>query len=435
MRKFLVIAWAVQALVLANTGRAQTATDAVYPPPTWWVALHSTGYWLETVDLADGTTTPEFNFYQGYDGSVSGLWKNRLGLRLAGRYQDAPGTYYPNAPAVEKVAYLGYAQLRLPPGALFTRLGRMFLQEGPANLTLDGLYLTMKPVRRVEVRAWGGAAAPADLGWSTQSINAAGAAGARVLVTPARTLRVGLSWAWWQQNQQVAAEPVGGEATWQPVRGLRSVLEAYYDLEQEKWARFNVLAQYQSSTRAPLWTAQYLNRRPYILATSYFRRFTGLDRIQLGRASGRWTAPNGLGGELAYFGGFIGGDATNRITASFLFPYGRAGYSGLFGFAGEENRFFGDLNWQAVTWLRLTGGVVLDTYALLEDAPSNEERDLTTLYAGANVQLREGMNLNMQIQSLENPYESEDVRFLVGLDLFAGRGASAFGLSSGRWFP
>jgi hypothetical protein len=38
-----------------------------------------------------------------------------------------------------------------------------------------------------------------------------------------------------------------------------------------------------------------------------------------------------------------------------------------------------------------------------------------------------------EIQGLQNPDFDQDVRVLLGLDLFAGRGASRFGLDNGRW--
>jgi hypothetical protein len=43
------------------------------------------------------------------------------------------------------------------------------------------------------------------------------------------------------------------------------------------------------------------------------------------------------------------------------------------------------------------------------------------------------MVVTAEVQSLENPLFSEDVRFLFGLDLFAGGGASRFGLGTGGW--
>ena len=76
---------------------------------------------------------------------------------------------------------------------------------------------------------------------------------------------------------------------------------------------------------------------------------------------------------------------------------------------------------------------MLATYALMKDAPSDEERDLVTLYLRALTRLRQGFDLHLELQSLENPLYSTDVRFLVGIDLALGGGASRTGLGTGGW--
>jgi hypothetical protein len=45
------------------------------------------------------------------------------------------------------------------------------------------------------------------------------------------------------------------------------------------------------------------------------------------------------------------------------------------------------------------------------------------------------MDVTLEVQSLDNPGYSEDVRVLAGLDLTMGRGASRFGLDRGGWLP
>jgi hypothetical protein len=69
----------------------------------------------------------------------------------------------------------------------------------------------------------------------------------------------------------------------------------------------------------------------------------------------------------------------------------------------------------------------------MQDAPADQERDLTTLAARAKVDLRPGLRLLAEVQSLTNPEYDEDVRFLVGLDISMARGNSRFGLDRGGW--
>jgi hypothetical protein len=122
-----------------------------------------------------------------------------------------------------------------------------------------------------------------------------------------------------------------------------------------------------------------------------------------------------------------------RIGGAALFPLGCVGYSVRIGDAGEESRWYGDLSWRARPWLRVGGGATFATYALLENAPSSEERDLTTLFARLRFEPRDGTAFFLEAQSLDNPHYEEDIRVLAGLDLTMGRGTGRFGLDRGGW--
>jgi len=69
----------------------------------------------------------------------------------------------------------------------------------------------------------------------------------------------------------------------------------------------------------------------------------------------------------------------------------------------------------------------------MQDAPSDQDRDLTTLKVTTRVDLRPGLRLLAEVQSLDNPFYSEDVRFLMGLDVSLARGSSRLGLDRGGW--
>ena len=111
-----------------------------------------------------------------------------------------------------------------------------------------------------------------------------------------------------------------------------------------------------------------------------------------------------------------------------LFKYGRLGYSALFGDSGEESQWFGNVDVPVQTWERVAAGAVVSTYALFEDAPEAEERDLITLFGRATVEPWPGVRGVAEVQGLQTPDFDHDVRVLLGLDLLAGRGATSFGL-------
>ncbi len=158
-----------------------------------------------------------------------------------------------------------------------------------------------------------------------------------------------------------------------------------------------------------------------------------IRRIRLARASVRHALPSKFGGEVEYMGSFVGGRAATRLGAAALVPGGRVGYSARLGDLGEENRFYGELGRRLTSWLMLEAEAAVMTYALFQDAPSDQDRDLTTLAARARVDLRPGLRVLAEVQRLHNPAHDSDVRFLLGLDVSMARGSSPMGLDRGGW--
>jgi hypothetical protein len=220
------------------------------------------------------------------------------------------------------------------------------------------------------------------------------------------------------------------------VRGLRTFARGEYETEGEFWRRAEVLGDYIPRRGSPWqFRAQFLDRAPRIDNTSYFARFDVQERIRAARASVRYQMPNGFGAELESYSGIIDTRTSTRVGGAFLFRYGRVGYSALFGDSGEKSQWYGDFYAPVTTWAKVNAGAVVATYALFEDAPESEERDLVTLFARATVDLLHGVRGLVEVQGLKNPDFDEDVRLLLGLDLLAGRGASNFGMAQGGWTP
>jgi hypothetical protein len=415
----------------AGQAPGYTAGGAGWVPSSWWIAGRTTGYWFETLDPDTGTQLQRFSFYQTVDGSITRLASGHLDLRFAGRFADADR--FPTVQTNDSRLYSSYAQVRFDPRAL-GRLGRMFVQEGPASLTLDGLWIGLQPARRIDLRLWGGTSAPEDLDWEVKSLDSDAAAGARVLATLHPELRAGLSWAYLERDGRTAARPVGLETTWFPLPGLRAFGRAEYETVQEEWGRLEVLGDYRPRRDGPWgFGLQFLDRRPRIEASSYFARFGDLERIEVLRGSVRYQRADGLGAEAEYYTGIIGDETSARISGAVLTRYGRIGYSALLGDAGEDSRWFGDVHVPITPWAQVAAGAVVSTYALLQDAPESEERDLVTLFGRATISLRDGVRGVAEVQGLQNPDFDQDIRVLLGLDLFAGHGASGFGLPRGGW--
>lgn len=399
---------------------------------SWYFRTRTTGYAYTTApkDAIDDETN-HFEFYQYLDGAVSGFAQGKLDLRLSGRFAD--DFAFKANPTTPYRLYSGYLQAHLSRRDRL-RLGRLFVQEGVANYTMDGLYLALRPTPRLKLRAWGGARSPYNMEWEASNLSDETALGAHAIALLTPWMNLGVDWSYLEHNGARAYQKVGAEASLRPGRGLRTILRAHYETESEQWDQAELLAWYRPTPGWPMLNLQYLDRRQSVEKNTYWERFLpSLDRVRLARASARYENEEQWGLEVEYFGSFVDEFEQTRLGGAVLFPYGRLGYSLRLGDAGEESRWYGDLRWQPVGWWNLSGGAMLSTYALLKDAPEDLERDLVTLYARSVTRLRDGLNLHLEFQSLDNPQYSKDMRFLVGIDLAMGRGASRTGLGTGGW--
>lgn len=424
-RPLLVLVLMIAAVLPAGAAELQ----AVAPVPSWSFGLMANGYAYQSVD-STGTTSDEFRFYQHFAGTASGLAGGGLTFRTAGRFANTPS----DAGPMFEAARLHTALLEQRLGARGrVQVGRQFLQSGVAGLTLDGVRMVYRGQGGLEASVWGGGAVPSGHAFELADFDQAAAVGGRVVFRPGRNHRLGLSAAYRERYGVVAVRPIGCEYSTTAVRSLRALARASYDLEGERWVRLEAQGQWQKVRTRPALMVQYVDRYPTVDAASWFSRFTDLERIRVLRAGLRWESAARFGGELEYQGAFVGDRTSNRIGLAALLPGARVGYSVRVGDAGDENSLYGEVGWQARPWLRLEGEASYLTYALLADAPQDEERDLVTLAGRARLNLRSGLNITAEVQALENPQYDSDVRFLLGVDLAMGRGASRFGLDRGGW--
>lgn len=415
---------AVCLMLVTSAGLAATPSA-----PSWQVRYKATGYSFQN-QIRSAEEVDHRHQYHGLSGSASGLAGGWLTVRGAGRFAGGQPTDINGAE--EAKLYTGLLEAQLKPG-MKVLAGRQFVQAGVAGLTLDGVRWNYRPDRAWDLTAFGGARAPSSLAFETDKFDQNTAAGGRVAYRVNPRWRLSASAAYRERDGLIAERPVGAEVVTSAVRHTRLLGRVAYDLEQQRWARVQAQGQWRPSPDAPVVDLQYIDRHPSIDAASWFARFTTLERIRLARLAVRRELPNRFGGEFEYLGSFVGTRTSSRLGLAVLVPGGRVGYSLRLGHAGEENRFYGELQHWFTDWLQLGGEASLLTYALLEDAPADQERDLTTLAARARIELRPGLRVLAEVQSLDNPYYKEDVRFLVGLDVSMARGSSRLGLDRGGW--
>jgi len=411
-------------LTTALPSFAQTAT-----PFTWSAQLRSTAYFYQDV-TETGRELDLAPLYEHFDVTVGQLAAGRLDFRVSGRY--ATDLADEGAVFTEDHLYAAYAGLSFDRFDTRVRLGRQFLQEGTNRHTLDGAWISVRPHRLWRVHLWGGGQAPTDRSFEAGELSDDGAYGVRVVGQVARRARVGAWLATRQDGGETTATPIGGELLVTPTRGWRALLRGSFDAESEEFERFDLLTRYQPRRDLPVFTLQYIDRKPIIEASSFFSIFADdLERVSLLRGSARYELENGFGGEIEAARSSVDDRDTDRFGLAVLVPYVRVGLAATSGDAGEDFRWYGDAHYRFFDRVDVSAGAVFAEYALVEDAPDDLTRELVTAFARARVELVDGLRLRAEVQSLENPLFSEDTRVLLGLDLMAGRGATRFGLGSG----
>ena len=420
-------ALALLALCHLMSATCSFATDS--PSSSWQVGYKGTGYAFQTLDPA-GITTDRFQQFHFLSGSAMGIAGGWLTVKGSGRFANDQVTDHVGYEQAKW--YTGLCEARIGT-AWKARLGRQLVQAGVTSLTLDGAKVNFRPGRSWNLTGWGGAKAPPTLAFDLGKFDQDAALGGRASYRPNPSWRLGISIAYRERLGTVAARPVGAEIMTGAVSHTRIIGRVAYDLAQDRWSRVQAQAQWRTSASSPVVDLQYIDRYPTVDAASWFSRFMDLKRIRLARASVRHELPSRFGGELEYLGSFVGTRTSSRMGLAVLVPGGRMGYSLRLGDAGEENRFYGELGYSVTGWLWLGAEAAVLTYALLQDAPADQERDLTTLAARARLDLRPGLRVLAEVQSLNNPLYDQDVRFLVGLDVSMARGNSRFGLDRGGW--
>lgn len=419
------------AFLLLVTAIAQSGPVAADPnaAESWVLGLRSTGYVYQTEDLA-GSSETRYQGFQTFSGSASGLANGRLALRGSGRFAN-DWELRPSSFETSRL-YGGYLEGTFS-SKLRARIGRQLIVGGPRYLTLDGAWCGWRPASRWDVNLWAGSRAPYSRAFEMEKFDQESALGGRVAVRWNSRLRGAVSLSRDERRGEIAEQLLALEAAGTPRRGTQTVARVVYDLENEHWNRLQGQLRWRPSAGLSGASFQFVDRRPFIDPASYFYRFTDVKRIRVARGSLRYERDSGFGAEVEAFGSYVDDRSSSRLGAVLLVPGGRVGYSVRLGDTGEENRFYGGYSAQVRPWLRAEGEATFQTYALFTDAPAAAERDLTTLSARLRAQLRPGLRVMAEIQSLDNPQYNRDIRFLCGVDLARGGGSADYGLGQGGW--
>jgi hypothetical protein len=422
--------WLLPLLALVALAICPALTPAVAqePPPVHWSAqLRSTGYFLQQAEPGASEVEDRLPFYEQVDAGVGNLLGGMLDFRFSGRYAD--DVRFDGGVPQDTKWFVGYARARFVPMRTQLRVGRQFIQEGALSSTLDGGWVSLRPHKQWRAAAWVGATAPGDRAFEFgEDLRYGG----RVSWYAMRELTLGAWAAQRTEDGTTLASKVGGEAIVRPLRTLSLLGRGTWETERSELERLDMLLTWQHRPDWPRFRGQYVQRSQRYETGSWWEQFgDDLHDVQLLRGSLRWTNERGLGGELIGFGNYVDERRNGGLGAAFIAPHVRVGTGYLSGDAGQTLRFYGDVDWTFAHRLDVAAGAAFESYGVIPDPNDNQLRDLATYYVRGEYKIIPGLEFMSELQVLDNPVYSSDVRLLVGLDLMAGRGASRVGLGSG----
>ncbi len=394
--------------------------------PRWSAQLSSTAYISQSqLPVANEDQT---SVVQTFSLQSTGWWKGKLSANLSGRLADdlrADREVYEPARM-----YTGYLRLKLRARRTEARLGRQYLHEGSSWLNFDGLHLSTRLTERVELRAWAGAQSRLHMDFQFGDPSKRGAFGARIVGRLGPGVDASLWWARTDRCDGVIRQPVGGEVGWRRSRQLSLRIRGSYETERSEFERMEFLGRWTPSARGTVLAVQYLDRRPQLETGSWFQRFSQyISRVRLARETFTRRSPRGFGGEVQALQSFTEEQSSGEFGFALLAPHLRLGYARTYGDRATGDRIYGSLRFQPRRWWQLRAGAVASQYELLANAPSSEEREVVSSYLRSSFDLRESVRLTAEVQTVDRPFNSGDLRLLIGLDL---RGQASFAPLSGE---
>jgi hypothetical protein len=422
--------WLLLFLALVTSGLAAWtgAARAQESPPVHWSAqLRSTGYFLQQAEPGATEVEDRLPFYEQVDAGVGNLLGGTLDFRFSGRYAD--DARFDGGVPQDTKWFVGYANARFQPMHTQVRVGRQFIQEGGLHAALDGGWLSLRPHRQWRMNAWVGSTAPGNRAFEFGDDVRYGG---RVAWKATRQISLGAWGAQRTEDGTTLATEFGGEALVRPLRTLKLLARGTWETERSVLERADVLAVWQHRPDWPQLRGQFVQRSQRYEVGSWWEQFgDDLHDVQLLRGSARWTNEKGIGGELRGFGNYVDDRKNGAVGVGFIAPHLRVGVGYMSGDSGETTRFYGDVDWTFAHRIDVAAGASFESYGVVPDPTDDELRDLVSYYARGEVLILPGVEFMSELQILDNPIYSSDVRLLVGLDLMAGRGASRIGIGSG----
>lgn len=365
-------------------------------------SLRSSFYTFET--LTDTSEIQQLNYYQALQLRISPEKYSNLYLstflQIAKRGDED----------WDERVYNLYADWKAKNNKVHLRFGRQFLYHGVINGTMDGVLVSVSPMKKLKVKLFGGLSAPPMRDFEILEWDEGNVFGAYASYKLPKDVNFNLSFFQKSRYDETVWQLLGAGLSGQ-YRGVYYLAKLDHNLLTEEIQGMRYLLNYFYKKWS--FSAEFNNQRPRIYEDSYFRIFEVKAYNQYRGGVNYNFNPIEFG--LQYIFTSVEYDETNQVVLTAGIPWGIIGIVYQDGFGGKNTGLYGELRYDLFKQLTVRG----------YSSHYNYERQTTVIseYAtsySAGLDYRPFKFLSMQAdvqQSINSIYE-DDIRGLFRLNYF-----------------
>jgi len=366
-------------------------------------SLRSSFYAFET--LTDTSEIQQLNYYQGLQLRLAP--ENHSNLYLSTYLRVAKRG---DKDWEEKVFNL-YADWKAPNKPLSLRLGRQFVYSGVINGTLDGVLVSGTPHKNLNVKLFGGLAAPLARDFDVLKWDEGNVLGAYASYRLPWEFKLDLSYFQKSRDKETVWQLVGAGLSGKFRENIyyQAQLDHNLNTEEIQGMRYRLNYFYQKWSLS----AEYNSQRPRVYEDSYFRIFK-LDAYNQFRGGVTYNLNRYQLG-VQYLFTAMEYDETNQVILTAGIPWGIIGLVHQDGFGGKNTGLYGELRYDVFKQLTVRA---YSSHYNYERQTTVISEDATSVSGGLDYRPFKSLSLQADVQQSINSVYEDNIRGLFRLNYF-----------------
>ncbi len=361
--------------------------------------LSSSLYSFESSDKKDN-----FDFYQGINFKITPTTNPDIYFKSNMRL-----IRYSNPSQWTNKVYNSHIGWRTPWMRTELRLGRQFIYSGVINGTIDALFLSVSPIKKLNLKIVGGVVAPLDRKAELIQWNDGNVLGGYASYHFNSAFKSDLSYFQKTRRDNLYWQQVG--------TSLSGKFNQFF--YRFKYDHNLLTSQYQAirtnlTYYLNLWSfsAEFNSQKPRVYEDSFFSIFKIKAHNQVRVAATRNIAQYQIGLQLINTR-FDEGEISNQLISTFSNKWGVIGLIYQNGYAGDNTGIYAKINYQILSNLKLN---IYSSHYKYERQSVQISEAATAFSSGLQYNLLKTLRLGFQVQESVNSVYESDLRGLFRLN-------------------